>query len=94
MQFQLKIKVPHRAQLIIMLSRCLDFSLPTFLRIKNLGSLSCSSEKDTTKYFSLLKKVKHEEEENEIEQERLQGSAVVYGDKIQVYHDHSLNYKY
>ena len=39
-----------------------------------------------TKDFSLLKiKVDREEHENKIEQKRLQGSAVVYGDKIQVH---------
>lgn len=46
--------------------------------------LSSHSHVKDTKYFGLLEQVKHEEEENRVEQERLQGSAVVYGDKIQV----------
>ena len=35
-------------------------------------------------YFRLLGRVKHEEEDNRVEQERLKGSTLVYGDKIQV----------
>lgn len=35
-------------------------------------------------YFHLLGRVKHEEEDNRVEQERLKGSILVYGDKIQV----------
>ena len=35
-------------------------------------------------YFRLLGRVKHEEEDNRVEQERLKGSILVYGDKIQV----------
>ena len=35
-------------------------------------------------YFRLLGRAKHEEEDNRVEQERLKGSLLVYGDKIQV----------
>ena len=39
---------------------------------------------DDKEYFRLKQRVKHEEEENRVEQERLRGSTLVYGDKIQV----------
>ena len=35
-------------------------------------------------YFRLVERVKQEEEESQAEQERLQGSILVYGEKIQV----------
>ena len=35
-------------------------------------------------YLRLLERVKHEGEENRAEQERLQGSTLLYGEKIQV----------
>ena len=33
---------------------------------------------------SLLEQVKHEEEENRVEQDRLKGTTLLYGDKLQV----------
>ena len=41
-------------------------------------------QQDDKNCSSLLEQVKHEEEENRVEQERLKGTTLLYGDKLQV----------